>query len=482
MAAALPDALDIIHGSAFPMVVTDSNAVITIWNEPATDVFVWSAEEAVGQNISILIGDKHIKRKHDAWIRDYLLGKPSDVVGYPGVPRQQVRGVRKDGRALDLLLCVADVRLKDQSRCFVCTFCDQTKIRRESSCTSALCSTIFDARCCARVEGNQLSLVESSPQLDGLFGATMLGTDLMSFIDGKSEKERLLEHLRHMPEEGASKICIRITLAGQTFGVDFHTSPHPDDSSVISLGLVVSGSLVMEEQIPPPSPKLSPMRLTLPRKDWSGDSVHQGHSLSRVDSLEYSEISSFPGSYARQASPSYAPNGCTHYAQLVEEATTAEEQLKRIFQVTPARPPVVADAASQTESVVEEEATPHSTPQSTPSRRPPLLPGSSGRLLARKPARTLGRSGGGGLLSLLWQVFDAFDDCISGRRTVVETWSIVGGLWASMLRQPRPNWLFFIVVLFCARYLPQRLLAFIRRPFLPKFAGKAASGRPPVCE
>jgi diguanylate cyclase (GGDEF)-like protein/PAS domain S-box-containing protein len=93
----------ILQTSKDAVVIIDEKGVIESFNHAAEDIFGYSAEEAIGQNVSMLAASPH-REQHDAYIGRYLeTGKPHII----GLGRE-VEGCRKDGSIVPISLNISE--------------------------------------------------------------------------------------------------------------------------------------------------------------------------------------------------------------------------------------------------------------------------------------------------------------------------------------------------------------------------------------
>jgi PAS domain S-box-containing protein len=72
--------------------VINEQGIIQHWNSCATSTFHYSAEDAIGQNISFLMPEPH-RSHHDSYLRHYLTTGERRVIGKPrDVPIVTARG------------------------------------------------------------------------------------------------------------------------------------------------------------------------------------------------------------------------------------------------------------------------------------------------------------------------------------------------------------------------------------------------------
>jgi PAS domain S-box-containing protein len=65
-----------------PMVVVDEQGIIQRWNACAAETFEYSAEKAIGQNISFLMPEPY-RSQHDGYLKHYLQTGERKVIGKP---------------------------------------------------------------------------------------------------------------------------------------------------------------------------------------------------------------------------------------------------------------------------------------------------------------------------------------------------------------------------------------------------------------
>jgi ammonium transporter len=96
------------------IVETAADAIITIneqgsiqsYNSSAAKVFGYSPDEAIGQNVSLLMPSPH-HEQHNVYLARYLAGTPSTIFG----KSRELVGKRKDGSTFPMELAVSEVKL-----------------------------------------------------------------------------------------------------------------------------------------------------------------------------------------------------------------------------------------------------------------------------------------------------------------------------------------------------------------------------------
>lgn len=107
------------------LITIDERGTILTFNRPAEAMFGYSAAEAVGQNVKILVPSPHNDR-HDAFITDYLSTGLAKIIGIG----REVQGRRKDGTLFPMDLQVGEIRGAPEGHRFVGTVRDITELKR----------------------------------------------------------------------------------------------------------------------------------------------------------------------------------------------------------------------------------------------------------------------------------------------------------------------------------------------------------------
>jgi two-component system sensor kinase FixL len=91
------------------MIVIDENGVMQSFSAAAARLFGWSAAEAIGQNVSVLMPSPY-REQHDGYIERYKVTGERRIIGIGRV----VVGERKDGSTFPMELSVGEVRSSGQ--------------------------------------------------------------------------------------------------------------------------------------------------------------------------------------------------------------------------------------------------------------------------------------------------------------------------------------------------------------------------------
>ena len=94
------------------IITIDSRGVIQDFNRAAEKMFGYTAAEAVGNNVSMLMPPQ-IAAEHDGYLENYLRGGPAHIIGIG----REVEGQRRDGSRFPLELAVSEMQI-DGARLF----------------------------------------------------------------------------------------------------------------------------------------------------------------------------------------------------------------------------------------------------------------------------------------------------------------------------------------------------------------------------
>jgi PAS domain S-box-containing protein len=98
-------AVKIVEGSADAVIFTDREGVIRIWNAGAERIFGWTAVEALGKSMDLIIPDRLRARHWQNWDRVMETGQTRYATEVLAVP-----ALRKDGAPLSIEFTIQLVR------------------------------------------------------------------------------------------------------------------------------------------------------------------------------------------------------------------------------------------------------------------------------------------------------------------------------------------------------------------------------------
>lgn len=90
-------------------VTTDQHGVIQAYNPACERIFGYTAEEAIGRNVNLLMSSTDAGQ-HDGYLRSYLATGSATIIG----AGREVEGRRKDGATVPLDLSVSEIRVGNE--------------------------------------------------------------------------------------------------------------------------------------------------------------------------------------------------------------------------------------------------------------------------------------------------------------------------------------------------------------------------------
>lgn len=101
----------IVETSLDGIIVVDQKGIVEMANSAVEQIFGYSKEEVVGENITTLMPMKY-KDNHNDYIGKYLKTKKPKVVG----SRSEFKGKRKDGSSVPIEVAVREIKLQGESK------------------------------------------------------------------------------------------------------------------------------------------------------------------------------------------------------------------------------------------------------------------------------------------------------------------------------------------------------------------------------
>ena len=103
----------------------DSSGTVLLYNAACEQMFGYSAEEVLGNNVKLLM-TRSDRKHHDTYIRNYLRSGTARIIGIG----RDVTGRRKDGSTVPIRLSVGELRDDDDTPLFIATLHDLTEALR----------------------------------------------------------------------------------------------------------------------------------------------------------------------------------------------------------------------------------------------------------------------------------------------------------------------------------------------------------------
>lgn len=101
----------LVRELADAVVIADADGTITFWNDAATRVFGWSADEAIGQSLDIIIPERLRDRHRAGYHRTMTTGHTSY-----GDRLLEVPALHRDGRTLSIAFTVTLIQHSTDER------------------------------------------------------------------------------------------------------------------------------------------------------------------------------------------------------------------------------------------------------------------------------------------------------------------------------------------------------------------------------
>lgn len=101
----------ILNGAVDAIITINEKGIIENFNQAAEQIFQYDAEEAIGQNIKMII-NIHDNKHHDQYIKNYIDSGNAKVIG----TAREVLGIKKDGKIFPLRLAVSEILIGNERK------------------------------------------------------------------------------------------------------------------------------------------------------------------------------------------------------------------------------------------------------------------------------------------------------------------------------------------------------------------------------
>jgi PAS domain S-box-containing protein len=240
----------VVYSAVDGIITADESGTIQSFNPAAERMFGYAAEEAIGQNLRILMPQPD-RDRHDAYIRTYLESGKKKIIGIG----REAQAVRKDGTSFPIELAVSEMLLPGR-RLFTGILHD---ITHRKAAEAALMET--NAKLQAIIETSPLAIVTLdlggrvlawNPAAERMFGwSAAEALNRVLPVVPEAERTELLDRVRSgEPLLGAEKR--RLRKDGSLIDTTLWTAPLRDSAGEVSgvMGIYadVTQSKQLEEQ------------------------------------------------------------------------------------------------------------------------------------------------------------------------------------------------------------------------------------------
>jgi two-component system, OmpR family, sensor histidine kinase VicK len=219
----------IVNCAGDAIIALDRHRTITYWNRGAQRVFGYSAEEAVGQQMFLLIPEARRAEAAEAFAR-VLDG---DIVGQFESERR-----RKDGVLVPVALTLSPIRGQDGDIIGVSKIARDIshydRSQRAARRLAAIVESSDDAIISKDLNGIVTSWNRAATKMFGYTASEMIGVSIRTLIpaDRQSEEDTVLAHIRR-GEKVDHFETIRRRKDGSLFPISLTTSPIRDLDGIV---------------------------------------------------------------------------------------------------------------------------------------------------------------------------------------------------------------------------------------------------------
>jgi PAS domain S-box-containing protein len=177
------------------IITIDERGIIESFNQSAERIFGYSAKEAIGHNIKMLMPEP-FRHEHDGYLENYHRTGHAKIIGIG----REVVGRRKDGSVFPMDLSVSEVRLADARMFtgFVRDITERKEAEKALSHYAALVESSDDAIIGKTLDGHITSWNHGAEMIFGYTRDEILGKPISILIpsDRRDEEPEILETIR----------------------------------------------------------------------------------------------------------------------------------------------------------------------------------------------------------------------------------------------------------------------------------------------
>lgn len=178
----------VVDTAADGFVTIDKTGIVQSFNRAAEEIFGFSAEEVIGQNIKMLMPSPY-QEEHDGYLASYLQTGKAKIIG----TRREVEGRRKDGSLFPMDLGIREIG-KGSRRSFSGVVRDLTELKEAQR----------------EIERKTVDLMELSTPVISVWDDVIV-LPLIGTLDSRRTQDCLEKALEHLTSEKARILIIDIT-------------------------------------------------------------------------------------------------------------------------------------------------------------------------------------------------------------------------------------------------------------------------------
>jgi PAS domain S-box-containing protein len=185
----------ILENTVDAIITITEDGFIEDFNQAATVLFGYEAEEIAGQNISMLMPEPY-KNEHDDYIKRYLEKGEAKVIGRT----RELQGQTKDGIIFPLNLAVSELKMENK-RIFIGMIHDLTEAKRLEEDRNRFFSISLDMLCIANFDGYFVQLNPAWQKVLGYTREELLSKPFIECVH-PDDKEKTAQEVQRLMAGG----------------------------------------------------------------------------------------------------------------------------------------------------------------------------------------------------------------------------------------------------------------------------------------